>query len=57
MDKTNITVTMPVTEFERLQDIEISYNKIIKMLERANPDGKSAIMTEELKVTIEEIFC
>lgn len=56
MDKTNITVTMPVTEYERLEAIEQSFNDNIRMLERANVNG-IATMTDELKLKIEEIFC
>lgn len=57
MDKTNITVTMPVTEYEHLKYIEQAYNEHIKMLERANPDGCSAVFTEELQQQIKEIYC
>lgn len=56
MDKTNITVTMPVTEYERLQGVERSFNDIIRILERANVDGK-AVMTGELMQRILEIYC
>lgn len=56
MDKTNITVTMPVAEYERLQNIEKSFNEIIRMFERANVDGK-AVMTKELEQRIIEIYC
>lgn len=55
MDKTNVTVTMPVTEYERLLDIEMSFNKYIDALERANKNGK-ANMTQELKRIIESIY-
>ena len=56
MDKTNITVTMPVEEYERLKAIEIGFEEHIGMFKRANPDGKSAIFTEELQRTIKEIY-
>lgn len=56
MDKMNITVTMPVAEYERLKNIEQDYNKIIRLLERANIKGQ-AVMTKELEQTIEEIYC
>lgn len=56
MDKKNITVTMPVTEYERLKEIETAFNKHIKMFEKANVDGK-ATMTDELRLIIEEIYC
>ena len=57
MDKTNITVTMPVTEYERLKEVEKGFNEHIKMFERANPDGKTAVFTEELQQTIKDIYC
>ena len=56
MDKENITVTMPVTEYERLQDVEKSFNEIIRMFERANVDGK-AVMTKELEQIVTDIYC
>ena len=56
MDKTNITVTMPVTEYERLKEVEKSFHEYIKMFERANIDG-NATFTDEIKQTIEDIYC
>ena len=56
LDKTNITVTMPIAEYEKLQDIEKSFNENIRMFERANVDGK-AVMTKELEQRIIEIYC
>lgn len=56
VDKSNITVTMPVTEYERLIAKEKGLAEIIGVLERANPDGKSAIMTKELELRIKEIY-
>ncbi len=56
MDKSNITVTMPLTEYEKLQTYEALYQQKIKMLERANING-IATMTDELKQEIEEIYC
>ena len=56
MDKKNVTVIMPVTEYEKLQEIEIEFNKIVKILENANVDGK-AVMTKELEEKILEIYC
>lgn len=56
MDKTNITVTMPVEEYERLKAIERGFNEHIDMFKRANPDGESAIFTEELQRTVKEIY-
>lgn len=55
MDKSNITVTMPVYEYERLNEMEQGYNELIRMFERANIDGK-AVLTEELVSRIEEIY-
>lgn len=56
MDKTNITVTMPVTEYEHLKNIETQFNKDIRMFEKANVNG-IATMTDELKQKIEDIYC
>lgn len=56
MDKTNITVTMPVMEYERLKAIEIGFNEHIAMFKRANPDGEFAIFTEELQRIVKEIY-
>lgn len=56
MDKTNIMVTMPVSEYERLKSVEEGFNRHIKMFERANVNG-TATMTDELKQEIEEIYC
>lgn len=55
MDKTNITVTMPITAYERLEAIKKSYDEIITILDNANVDGK-AVMTSELERMIEEIY-
>jgi len=52
----NITVTMPIAEYERLKAIEEGFNEHIQMFERANPDGKSANMTKELETFIKEIY-
>lgn len=56
MDKTNITVTLPLAEFERLQNIEKNFNADTRMFERANKNGKAA-MTDELEQRILEIYC
>ena len=56
MDTTNITVTMPVKEYEYLKAIERGFKEHIEMFKRANPDGESAIFTEELQRTIKEIY-
>lgn len=52
--KSNITVTMPVAEYERLTGLEKSFDKILGVLERVISDGKSAIMSEELESLIGE---
>ncbi len=57
MGDTNITVTMPVEEYNRLKNIESGFNEHIRMFERANPDGSSAVFTEELQTMIREIYC
>lgn len=57
MDKTNITVTMPVEEYERLKAIEKGFNEHIEMFKRANPDGRTAIFTGELQQFIKDIYC
>lgn len=56
MDRSNITVTMPISEYEQLESKADGFNCLIRMLERANKDGK-AVMTDELRTKIEEIFC
>lgn len=56
IDKTKMTVTMNMEQYEYYAAAVSGRNHYIKMLERANQDGK-AIMTEELKTAIEEIFC
>lgn len=55
MDKTNITVTMPVTEYEHLKAVEQSFNDIVRMLEMANVNGE-AVLTDELRRKIEDIY-
>ena len=56
MDKTNITVTMPITEYESLRAIEQDYNKIIRLFERANVEGE-VVMIKELEQIIKDIYC
>lgn len=56
MDKTNITVTMSVAEYERLKGIEFEFHRFMRMFERANIDG-TATFTDEIKQTIEDIYC
>lgn len=55
IDKKNIKVTMNMEEYEQYENAVIGRNRLIKVLERANKNGK-ATMTEELKTEIEEIF-
>mgnify|MGYP000981147423 CR=1 FL=1 len=54
-DKTNMTVTMSMTDYEYYQEAVKSRDKYVKILERANVDGK-AVLTEELIMAIKEIF-
>ena len=56
MDRSKLTITMPIYEFELLESKADGFNCLIQMLERANKDGK-AVMTDELRTKIEEIFC
>lgn len=51
-----MTVTMSLEEYEYYSDAEKGRDKYIKMFERANKDG-TAVMTDELKTAIEEIYC
>lgn len=55
IDKSKMTVTMSVEDYEYYCNAVDGRNHYIKMLERANKDGE-AVMTEELKLTIEEIY-
>ena len=56
MARTNITVTMPIEEYEDLKTRANGLDELVKVLERANPDGKSANMTDELRRRILEIY-
>ena len=56
MDRSNIRVSMPIYEYEQLESKADGFDCLIRMLERANQDGK-AVMTDELRTKIEEIFC
>lgn len=55
IDKSKITVTMSLEDYEYYKDAIDGRKHYIKMLERANANGE-AVMTEELKTAIEEIF-
>lgn len=55
IDKSKITVTMNMEQYEYYSGAVCGREHFIKMLERANQDGK-AVMTEELKTAIEEIY-
>lgn len=55
MVKTNITVTMPIEEYERLLMIEETFNSDIKMFEKAHVNGV-ATMTDLLRKRIEDIY-
>lgn len=54
IDKTNMTVTMTLTDFEYYRKAEEDRKHFIEMLESANVDGE-AVMTEELKTIIKEL--
>lgn len=56
VDKTKITVTMSMEQYEYCSEAVYGRNHYVEMLERANQNGK-AVMTEELKTAIEEIYC
>jgi len=56
IDKSKMTVTMSIEDYEYYSDAALGREAFIKILERANKDGK-AVMTEELETTIEEIYC
>ena len=57
MGNPNITVTMPIEEYNMLKNAERVRDEWVKVFERANPDGESAIMTEELEQIIKDIYC
>lgn len=57
----DITVNMPIDEYERLKAIEKGFDKHIEMFKRAckiSDDNETftAVMTEEFKTTIEEVY-
>ena len=52
MDKTSITVTMPISEYERLNEVEKSFIEVIKRLSKANSD---LVYYEDTKLKIIEI--
>lgn len=56
MDRSKVMITMPIYEYEQLESKADGFDSLIRMLERANQDGK-AVMTEELRTKIEEIYC
>jgi len=47
---------MSLEDYGHYSNVVEGFEKCIKMLERANKDGK-AVMTEELRTAIEEIYC
>lgn len=57
MDKTNITVTMPVTEYERLKDVESAFTKQLNILVNTTKQTGEPIMTESLKQLIKDLEC
>lgn len=55
IDKRKMTVTMSMEEYEYYKDRSEGFGKYVRMFERANKDG-TAVMTDELRETIEEIY-
>jgi hypothetical protein len=55
IDNSKITVTMSMEDYEYYKNAVDGRRHYIKMLEKANVNGE-AVMTEELKTAIEEIF-
>lgn len=55
IDKSKITVTMSMEEYEHYARMEEGFREFVRILERANQNG-TAVMTDELKETIEEIY-
>lgn len=55
IDKAKMTVTMTVQEYEYYNDAVIGRDYYVKMLQNANHGG-SAVMTDELRTEIEEIY-
>ena len=55
IDKSKITVTMSMEQYEYYEHAVWFSEKYEKILERANKDG-TAVMTDELRMTIEEIY-
>lgn len=55
VDKSKITVTMSMEEYEYYARAEEGLREFVRILERANQNG-TAVMTDELKETIEEIY-
>lgn len=56
IDLSTITVTMSMDQYTTYSEAKKSLNQYIEMLERANQNGK-AVMTDELRTVIEEIYC
>lgn len=56
IDKRAMTVTMSMEEYEFYSDAAQGRDDFVRMFKRANQNGK-AVMTEELKKEIEEIYC
>lgn len=54
IDKSKMKVEMSMADYEYYSDAEKGRNYYFGLLRRANKDGK-AVMTEELKVAIEEM--
>lgn len=56
MEKSNITVTMPIKEYERLMAIEKDFFLYMDAFKRANPNGDSVFFTEELQELVLDVY-
>lgn len=57
MDKASIMVTMSLEEFEWYQSAVKYRDNCIDMFNRAVDEKGNAVLTEELKNVIEEVYC
>ena len=56
IDKSTITVAMNMEQYEYYSRAVETRNEYIKIFERANKKGK-AVLTDELRTVIEDIYC
>lgn len=56
IDLSKITVTMGMDQYVRYSEALRSRNEYIEIFKRAYQDGK-AVLTDELRTVIEEIYC